>query len=150
MTTLGDRQFTTGTKVNSARCSFCNSGPEKVGELIEASALPGCTPAYICNECADLCSSIFERRKMIRGAAEQPDQSIINAASRKLLEAKIDESLLILTSLESHIIKLRNGLADGYTYSCEEVGRLLHIAPERVAELEMAAVAKLRKPEPQS
>jgi RNA polymerase primary sigma factor len=81
---------------------------------------------------------------MLRGAEDQTDQSIIGAATRVELEAMIDHILKTLTSLESHIIRLRYGLTDGYTYSCKEVGEMMGIAPERVAQIEKRAVEKLR------
>jgi hypothetical protein len=150
MATLGDRQFTSGTNRHSARCSFCNKWPVKDDELIEGPWLPGRTVAYICRECVELCSSIFEHRKMLGGAEGLTDQSIINPSTRKMLEEKIDQSLSTLTGLESEIIRLRYGLTDGCVHSCEEIGHRLDIVPERVAELEKGAIARLRGPEQQA
>jgi hypothetical protein len=68
---------------------------------------------------------------------------------RALLEEQIDQSLSSLTSLEEDIIRLRRGLTDGYTYSLEQVGETMGMAPERVAAIEARAEAKLRLTEPQ-
>jgi DNA-directed RNA polymerase sigma subunit (sigma70/sigma32) len=69
---------------------------------------------------------------------------------RALMEAKIDRSPSILTSLEYDIIRLRWGLTDGYTYSLEQVAEKIGMAPKRVAEIEARAEAKLRMMAPQA
>ncbi len=52
--------------------------------------------------------------------------------------------LQTLTEREREIIKLRYGLADGYTYTIEEVGQILAITHEAVQEIESRAIAKLQ------
>jgi DNA-directed RNA polymerase sigma subunit (sigma70/sigma32) len=142
--------------------------------------------AYICQECVELCSSIFQHQKMFGGAEEHAasqfnpffaadEAQAMQAAAgsseasfedtcdaaadilgrvmeqrRALLEATIDQSPSILTSLEDDIIRLRWGLTDGYTYSLEQVAEKIGMAPERVAEIEAPAEAKLRLTEPQA
>jgi RNA polymerase primary sigma factor len=86
---------------------------------------------------------------MLGGAKEQTDENTISAVTQTLLEEKIDENLSILTSLEDDIIRLRYGLTDGYAYTLNEVGEKMGLAPERVAEIEARAVAKLRPFEPE-
>jgi len=77
-------------------------------------------------------------------APREVDQSTIKAATRKALEEKIDQVCSILTSIETDVIKLRFGLTGGgRDRSCREIGKLLGIAPARVAEIETRAVAKL-------
>jgi hypothetical protein len=139
-----DKQLTVGAGGHSVCCSFCRKEPVKVGELIEGPALPSGTTAYICQECVELCSSIFEHRKMLGRAEEQTDGSIVSATTQRMLEEKIDQNLSSLTSPEDDIIRLRYGLTDGYVYTLDEVGEKMGLAPERVAEIEARAVAKLR------
>ena len=67
-----------------------------------------------------------------------------------VLEEKIDQSFSILTSIEDDIIRLRRGLTDGHTYSLEQVGEKMGMAPERVAAIEARVEAKLRLTEPQA
>jgi hypothetical protein len=145
MMTPGDRQFTPGTEGQSVHCSFCNKGPETVGELIEGPAWPGCTPAYICDDCVKLCMYMAEQRRMLGGAEKEPDQGEINAATQKMLEEKTLQALSTLTSLESEVIKRRYGLSGGFTFTLAEVAGQLGITPERVRELEREGVEKLRK-----
>jgi len=150
MTTVGDRQFTHGTEGRSVRCSFCNKGPETVGELIEGPAWPGCSPAYICEDCAQLCAWLLEHRRLLELAQHEPDHSEINAAYRKKVEEKFAQIRSIFSSLESEVIKLRYGLPDGDIYTLAEVAGQLGITPERVREIEREAVEKLRSPKPQT
>ena len=43
-------------------------------------------------------------------------------------------------------MRLRYGLADGYCYTLEEVGRIFKVTRERVRQIEAKAVAKLQHP----
>jgi RNA polymerase sigma factor (sigma-70 family) len=144
MTTPYDRQITPCTEGLSLRCSFCNKGPATIGDLIERPAWPGCIPAYICADCVELCAYLLEQRRTLAGGEQKPDQSEINAATPKMLEEKIKQTLSVLTSLESDVIKLRYGLGDGYTYTFAEVAGQLGITAERVAEIEKQAIEKIR------
>ena len=47
---------------------------------------------------------------------------------------------------EREILRLRYGLADGYTYTLEEVGRIFKVTRERVRQIEAKAVRKLQHP----
>jgi RNA polymerase primary sigma factor len=60
------------------------------------------------------------------------------------LRLRIDEAVRNLSDQEFRIIELRYGLADGYSYSRDEVAKLLEIPPEEVEEIEAGAVAKLK------
>ena len=51
-----------------------------------------------------------------------------------------------LSYREREIIKLRYGLADGLTYTLEEVGRIFQVTRERVRQIEAKAVQKLQHP----
>ena len=67
-------------------------------------------------------------------------------ANNGLLRERIEELLKTLTYREREIIRLRYGLADGYTYTLEEVGRIFKVTRERVRQIEAKAVAKLQNP----
>ena len=60
--------------------------------------------------------------------------------------SEIEELLKTLTFREREIIRLRYGLADGYSYTLEEVGRIFKVTRERVRQIEAKAVAKLQNP----
>ncbi len=64
----------------------------------------------------------------------------------ELLKRSINEALAELTYREREIIRLRYGLADGYAYTLEEVGKIFGITRERVRQIEAKAIRKLRHP----
>ncbi len=68
------------------------------------------------------------------------------ASAAESITRQIDEAVKNLNGLEFRIIELRYGLADGHNHSHEEVAKALQITPERVEEIEAAAVAKLTPP----
>ena len=70
----------------------------------------------------------------------------LKLANNGILREKIDELLKTLTYREREIIRLRYGLADGYCYTLEEVGRIFKVTRERVRQIEAKAVAKLQHP----
>ena len=47
---------------------------------------------------------------------------------------------------EREIIRLRYGLADGYAYTLEEVGKIFSVTRERVRQIETKAVRSLQHP----
>jgi len=70
----------------------------------------------------------------------------LKLANNGLLREKINELLKTLTYREREIVRLRYGLADGYCYTLEEVGRIFKVTRERVRQIEAKAVAKLQHP----
>lgn len=70
----------------------------------------------------------------------------LKLANNGFLREKINELLKTLTYREREIVRLRYGLADGYCYTLEEVGRIFKVTRERVRQIEAKAVAKLQHP----
>ena len=62
------------------------------------------------------------------------------------LKRSIGKALAGLSYREREILRLRFGLADGYTYTLEEVGSIFSVTRERVRQIEAKAVEKLRDP----
>jgi RNA polymerase primary sigma factor len=62
------------------------------------------------------------------------------------LKSSISRALEGLTYREREIIRMRFGLADGYSYTLEEVGTIFEVTRERVRQIEAKAVEKLRQP----
>jgi len=67
----------------------------------------------------------------------------INQAS---LRDRLAEVLQTLNYREREILRLRYGLADGYAYTLEEVGKIFSVTRERVRQIEAKAVRKLQQP----
>ena len=77
---------------------------------------------------------------------DQGTENPCKLANNGLLRERIEELLKTLTYREREIIRLRYGLADGYSYTLEEVGRIFKVTRERVRQIEAKAVAKLQHP----
>ncbi len=69
------------------------------------------------------------------------------AAMRELLKQRINEALATLPSREREVLRLRYGLADGYCYTLDEVGRIFCLTRERIRQIEVKALQKLQFPQ---
>ncbi len=66
--------------------------------------------------------------------------------NRQSLKSQIADMLEGLNYREREILRLRYGLADGYSYTLEEVGQIFSVTRERVRQIESKAVRKLQQP----
>lgn len=66
--------------------------------------------------------------------------------NQESLKNRIEHAMQDLNYREREIIRLRYGLADGYSYTLEEVGRIFSVTRERVRQIESKAVRKLQQP----
>jgi RNA polymerase primary sigma factor len=62
------------------------------------------------------------------------------------LKDRLAEVMQELNHREREILRLRFGLADGYAYTLEEVGKIFSVTRERVRQIESKAVRKLQQP----
>jgi RNA polymerase primary sigma factor len=65
-----------------------------------------------------------------------------------MLRSRIADVLQTLDYREREILRLRYGLADGYTYTLQEIGRIFSVTRERVRQIEAEAIRKLQHPGP--
>ena len=65
---------------------------------------------------------------------------------QQALKVRIEEAMEALNYREREILRLRYGLADGYSYTLEEVGKIFSVTRERVRQIESKAVRKLQQP----
>ena len=65
-----------------------------------------------------------------------------------MLKTRIADVLESLDYREREILRLRYGLADGYAYTLEEVGKIFSVTRERVRQIESKAVRTLQHPTP--
>jgi RNA polymerase primary sigma factor len=70
----------------------------------------------------------------------------VDAAARVLLNEAVQHALLELSPREQEIVRLRFGLDDGRIRTLEEVGQIFGVTRERVRQIEMKTLAKLRQP----
>ena len=54
------------------------------------------------------------------------------------------EVLSTMTDREREVIELRFGMMDGYSHTLEEVGRRFQITRERIMQIEVKALHKMR------
>jgi len=65
---------------------------------------------------------------------------------QQTLKDRLNEVMNDLSYREREILRLRYGLADGYAYTLEEVGKIFSVTRERVRQIEAKAVRKLQQP----
>ena len=70
----------------------------------------------------------------------------LSEMSQSLLKQRIAEVLGGLDYREREILRLRFGLADGYAYTLEEVGKIFSVTRERVRQIESKALRALQHP----
>ncbi|MGA1046481.1 MAG: RNA polymerase sigma factor RpoD [Minisyncoccia bacterium] len=66
-------------------------------------------------------------------------------ASRNLLRSHLQEILDDLNDREQKILQMRFGLEDGITHTLEEVGAEFHVTRERIRQIEVKALEKIRE-----
>ncbi len=66
---------------------------------------------------------------------------------QQALKQRLESCLQELNHREREILRLRYGLADGYSYTLEEVGQIFSVTRERVRQIEAKAVRKLQQPQ---
>jgi RNA polymerase primary sigma factor len=70
----------------------------------------------------------------------------LDAASLTMLHSEVEEVLDTLTPRERRVIQLRFGLNDGHQRTLEEVGKRFALTRERIRQIEVRALHKLRHP----
>ena len=74
------------------------------------------------------------------------DDDPLYTTQQQALKLRIEDVMKILNHREREILRLRFGLADGYSYTLEEVGKIFSVTRERVRQIESKAVRKLQHP----
>jgi RNA polymerase primary sigma factor len=77
---------------------------------------------------------------------EDRDDDPLYQTNLESLKRRLDDVMVDLSYREREIIRLRYGLADGYAYTLEEVGKIFSVTRERVRQIESKAVRKLQQP----
>lgn len=75
---------------------------------------------------------------------DTPDPA--DETSLRLLREDLEDMLVALTPREARILQLRFGLLDGRTYTLKEVGKKFGLTRERIRQIEVEALHKLRQP----
>ncbi len=114
---------------------------KKVDEILQATRDPISLDAPI-NEASPEVSF----REIIPDHAQiTPETELVNYSKIEALEEVLNRTL---NPRETHVIVLRYGLIDGTEYTLAEIGTKLQISRERVRQIEVEALNKLRRNEP--
>lgn len=114
---------------------------KKVDEILQATRDPISLDAPINETSPDV--SI---REIIPDNTQiTPETELVNYSKIEALEEVLNRTL---NPRETHVIVLRYGLIDGTEYTLAEIGTKLQISRERVRQIEVEALNKLRRNEP--
>ena len=75
-----------------------------------------------------------------------PEQDPVEAASRLMLKEDVSRLIRTLSTREQAVIRMRYGLDDGKPKTLEEIGDRFSVTRERVRQIEVTALHKLRQP----
>ena len=78
--------------------------------------------------------------------ADEKTESPAEQTERHMLSAQVKELLRGLTSRERIVVESRYGLSDGVPRTLDEVGMLFNVTRERIRQIELSALKKLRNP----
>ncbi len=73
--------------------------------------------------------------------------STVESATQRELRAYVEQALEVLNPRERMIIEMRYGLKDGHSLSLDEVSGIFRLTRERIRQIEVKALRKLRYPE---
>jgi RNA polymerase primary sigma factor len=62
------------------------------------------------------------------------------------LRDRLDDAMNDLSDRERNILQRRYGLIDGSTYTLDELSQMFSLTRERIRQIELAALRKLRHP----
>ena len=113
----------------------CRMGVEEVKDLLGIIEQPVSLDAPVDDEARHSLADTLED-----SAAPAPAET----ASQHLLGEELHRALAVLTPRERSVITLRYGIGDGRSRTLLEVGKELGISRERVRQLEVVALMKLR------
>ena len=111
--------------------------PEKVREIVKVAQAPVSLETPIGEEEDSHLSDFVEDRKAV---------SPSDAASLTMLHSEVQDVLDTLTPRERRVLQLRFGLIDGHQRTLEEVGKRIGVTRERIRQIEVRALRRLRQP----
>lgn len=76
--------------------------------------------------------------------ADEKSMNQTTYVEQVMLQEQLDQALSILSERERRIIRLRFGLEDGRYWTLEEVGRVEQVTRERIRQIEVKALRRLR------
>ncbi len=109
--------------------------PEKVEELMRLTREPMSLDAPVTDDSDSTVSDFVENPNQ-----ERPSDAMETAALRE----QVEEVLAMLTPREEKVVRMRYGIGEPCSYSLEEIGTQFHLTRERIRQIEIKALRKLR------
>ena len=109
--------------------------PEKVEELMRLTREPMSLDAPVTEDSDSTVSDFIENPNK-----ERPSDAMEAAALRE----QVEEVLAMLTPREEKVVRMRYGIGEPCSYSLEEIGSQFHLTRERIRQIEIKALRKLR------
>jgi RNA polymerase primary sigma factor len=113
----------------------CHFGLDEVKHLLEIIEQPVSLDVPVDDEA---------RYSLADSIEDHAAPALAETASQHLLGEELQRALTLLTPRERSVITLRYGIGDGHSRTLLEVGKELGISRERVRQLEMVALKKMR------
>ncbi|GCE19306.1 sigma-70 family RNA polymerase sigma factor [Dictyobacter kobayashii] len=111
---------------------------ERIVELLNASEQPISLDAPMADD----------EEYHLADAIENTNTTVpIDQTANQLLQSQIEQALTVLSPRERTIIEMRYGLKEGHSLSLDEVGTIFRLTRERIRQIEVKALRKLRYPE---
>ena len=111
------------------------SSVERVREILKASQQPISLETPVGEDNDNELGDLVE---------DQMLQSPMEITAQHQLQERVADALQDLSERERYVLQLRYGLLDGTGHSLKEIGDILHVSRERVRQIEVQALQKLR------
>ena len=85
-----------------------------------------------------------QARYLLADTLEETIPALNEANTQHLLNEELQQALTLLTPRECMVITLRYGIGDGQSHTLLEIGKALGVSRERVRQLEVRALKKIR------
>ncbi len=111
--------------------------PEKIREIQDFARDP-----------VSLDQSVGEEGDAVLGDLLRDDEAVpaVDIVGFAMLRRQIETILSTLSEREAGVIRMRFGLADGRMRTLDEIGRVYGVTRERIRQIELRTMAKLRHP----
>ncbi len=111
---------------------------ERVVELLSVSEQPVSLEAPMADDEEYHLADVIEDGRM---------NTVVDQVAQQAQREHIEQAMTILNQRERTIIEMRYGLKDGHSHSLDEVSVLFRLTRERIRQIEVKALRKLRYPD---
>ncbi len=109
--------------------------PKKLADLMRLTREPTSLDAPVATESDSKVADFIEDT-----SANGPDDAFDEASLRE----QIEDALAFLTPREEKVVRMRYGIGEPTQYSLEEIGQRFNLTRERIRQIELKAIRKLR------